>query len=850
MKQNYGQIFSFMVLVFGCLSLFCCTAPWAEHYHLRLMQEAERQAARAFMNGDLQEAGSLHRRALKEAQLLNLKDDRLANIKFSLAEVLYAGNQWAYAAGLYKEALAIYSDSRVTDSGAADSKRLANQARCLLGAGNACLKLHQIKAAQDAFKLCIEKYERCFVADTPESLLECQSFAIACMNLADIYTRQEQYEQALPLYAKALQLLRSNQACPELEHQILASYNTTLKATGKKPDNEDWKSEYALAIASQRKGDLDNALKHLELANRKLLAIVPPIEPHLRVLFTLSDLYYKQNKLDLCAKTLKTMLDLEPKVPGRHLTLRADALDRLALIAQKDLHWSQASQYLLEAVALRQEEDESSNRRDLLREHLLIGLFNFLDRKKDVAFQHYKKALSLCDRVNEPSRRWQALLGLGLCYSLNGNDIAAQKYYQEASQLLAQGTEPDHVMLFLLIQCGYDYIEKKDWLSAIRIFSPLSNQLNVRSSFDPSLHITIETSLAQARLLQDRRLDLGQSISHIRTLFKLNNERTVHSLNFVRPVLQAERTNLEPYCYKSTADLVSMLMDDGKNTDAKKLAITVIEFGRPPVKPLLQLTNALAQIYLKEGKRDDAARLLKSTWHNLKNYKAHDIQLGIICTLLGDHYKESGDLRLALSLYKRSVTEYKSALGPEVFWLYHPLSGMAEIYIEQGNLKEAKKVLSKAKVIAEKYLVKPEVRGAYGLLLSKLACIYYMEKNFSLAGKTFSAAKNIVDSTVPDTVPGKAWLYDKMGTFYLGTGKHAEASKLFEKAVALYTKIFGNAHRLTREALRGLNAAQRKTRGQTVTVIFEEVTMIGLSCGPQVFTIIDRRIKNDIKYGA
>ncbi len=225
---------------------------------------------------------------------------------------------------------------------------------------------------------------------------------------------------------------------------------------------------------------------------------------------------------------------------------------------------------------------------------------------------------------------------------------------------------------------------------------------------------------------------------------------------------EEDKLDLLPACYFNRGTIYLYLGEFEKSKKDFENTLKIVE-KTEDVEGLIRcyLNIGLCEFY--SGNLTDAYNLWNKSFELAE--KKRDVEA--ICfylTNLADWHILYGDTKEAEKFLKQILIKSKKILLPKI----HALAGLADIYIEEGRIKEAKEKIKKGlKILRDKKLYKLE--GKFYRLLSQ---IENKEENLKKAIKLFEKSKDI-----EEYIPAMLHLAD----FYIEEGKFNKAKNILSK---------------------------------------------------------------------
>lgn len=155
-------------------------------------------------------------------------------------------------------------------------------------------------------------------------------------------------------------------------------------------------------------------------------------------------------------------------------------------------------------------------------------------------------------------------------------------------------------------------------------------------------------------------------------------------------------------------------------------------------------------------------------------------------------YSEQGQYKEAEALYLRVLQLWELQRGAEHPQLAYPLNNLARIYGKQAKYGEAEALCQRALQIRELHLEPehPDIAAS----LNTLAGLYNWQGKYAEAEPLYLRSRLIWEQTLGSEHPQVATSLDGLANLYYSQGKYAEAEQLCQKALQMREHLLGSEH--------------------------------------------------------
>jgi tetratricopeptide (TPR) repeat protein len=221
----------------------------------------------------------------------------------------------------------------------------------------------------------------------------------------------------------------------------------------------------------------------------------------------------------------------------------------------------------------------------------------------------------------------------------------------------------------------------------------------------------------------------------------------------------------------------------------RALAIYEKAFG-PDNSDVARLLNNLAEVYITQGRYDDAEPLQKRALAIREQVLGRDHpDVAESLNNLANLYQIKGRYADAEPLYVRVLANYEKApRGANYPSIATPLNNLARLYWTQGRYAEAETLDKRALEVREKAFGPnhPDVAES----LNNLALVYDNQGRYSDAEPFYKRALAIFEKALGPDHPSVAISLSNLAAIYLAQGRYSDAEALANRALAIREKSF------------------------------------------------------------
>ena len=188
-------------------------------------------------------------------------------------------------------------------------------------------------------------------------------------------------------------------------------------------------------------------------------------------------------------------------------------------------------------------------------------------------------------------------------------------------------------------------------------------------------------------------------------------------------------------------------------------------------------------------------------------YGEQSAQMATGCHELGAIIKLQGDLDNAMRLYQQALSIKEQVHGKNSKEVAETLNNIGELYRAQGDYKNALAYNQRSLKIREKLFEANNLKIATSK--NNIAGIYFQLKQYEKAEKMFMEVHAIHQANAQTPPLAIAQNYNNLAGVAYMQDQYDKAYDLFEQALAIYRRVLGNTHPLTRNAEENLQAVQQ-----------------------------------------
>ncbi len=268
----------------------------------------------------------------------------------------------------------------------------------------------------------------------------------------------------------------------------------------------------------------------------------------------------------------------------------------------------------------------------------------------------------------------------------------------------------------------------------------------------------------------------------------------------------SQKRQLEDDCYRMYAACLTRFQNDSASFYIRKRAaldtlnadyqLQAGQFVRDIIND-----KAAAKTYFER-----AYRICETQYGELSGQMATTTsELGLLC-------KQQGNLDEALAWYNRSLTIREKKYGKNSAVVAEVLNNMGEVYRAKKDLKKTMDCHKHALKIREKHFAANSLEIAVSK--NNIAGVYFQLGQWDKAEQLYLEVHEVYNDNPKVQQVRVADNYNNLGSIYYMKGKYDDAADYFEKAIAIYRKVFGDKHPSTRNARNNSAICKQKIQTQ------------------------------------
>lgn len=246
--------------------------------------------------------------------------------------------------------------------------------------------------------------------------------------------------------------------------------------------------------------------------------------------------------------------------------------------------------------------------------------------------------------------------------------------------------------------------------------------------------------------------------------------------------------------WKRAKEYYEMLISVTDETDSEHLAF---------------LHHQLGYAYDELGDSDSALSQYQQTINYRLSYlPPDDPKLANTYGNIGCTLKDQGKYDEAIEYYQKTLNIDLRSIEPDYKSIAYTYSNMGNALRRQGKLEEALQNQELALQIRLKYLppTHPDIAQSY----SNIGGIYFDQRNYTTSLELYEKCHNIERKSLPMNHPDLSSTYHNLATVFDALGRHDEAVKHAEHAVAILRFNFPPEHRSIQICQRYLDRLREK----------------------------------------
>ena len=267
-----------------------------------------------------------------------------------------------------------------------------------------------------------------------------------------------------------------------------------------------------------------------------------------------------------------------------------------------------------------------------------------------------------------------------------------------------------------------------------------------------------------------------------------------------------QKRDLEDDCFRFYSACLTRFQNDSANYYIQKRAALdtlnvdyQLQAGQFVMK--IMADYPLAKMYFER-----AYRICQTQYSEMTG------QMATTCNELGLIAKKQGDLDGTMVWYNRSLMIREKIRGKNSPAVAEALNNLGELYRARNDLKKAMDCHKRALKIREKHFDPNSLEVAESK--NNIAGVYFQQKLFDKAKALYIEVEEVYERNPKVQLTRVAGNYNNLGSIIFMQGKYTEAADYFEKALAIYRKVLGEQHPLTRNALKNSAICKQKIHTQ------------------------------------
>lgn len=578
------------------------------------------------------------------------------------------------------------------------------------------------------------------------------------------------YSQAQRFYRLALDL---REEALGKEHPDVATSLNDLAWLYRYSSNYDQAKplyQRALAIQEQR---ASTAL--IDAPNREHSDLATALNDLATTLNDLAWLYYNQGMYDEAEPLYQRALNLRQQMlPDDHPDV-ATSLNNLAWLYFKKGKYHEAEPLFNQALYIQQD-----GRYKLEPDHPYIAtsIKNlatlYYEQAKDIdAEPLYLEARTIFERTLGPEHPDVAttLCGLAQLYYIQGRYEQAEAHYKEALRILQNTLPSDHPHI-------------------AETFNDLARLYRVQADYPQSEKYYTQALELRKQKLGPNHPDVAQTLHNMARLYRSQGqyEKSEEYYQRARSIREKVLGRDHPDFAETLNDLGRLYRILGKYGDAEKLhrdALSIREKVLGPNHPsIAQTLKNLAQLYLIQGAYESAELYCQQAlalWTS--NGESNHYYKAVILNNAGEIAAAQQRYKQAESLYQQALEIHEKTIGVNHPYVALILNNLAEVCCSEQRYSEAEAYLSRAIQIREKTLNPEHPHIAFSLML--LAKIHMFRENYSGAEENIVHAIAIRSRTLGTAHPDTATSIMLLADLYTKQGKYEQARTLYQQVLTI-----------------------------------------------------------------
>lgn len=607
-------------------------------------------------------------------------------------------------------------------------------------------------------------------------------------SLASLYTTLGWYEQAEPLYKRAMEI------CEETGHEdfwlahclLGAGMYYTIQGQYAKAESC---YERALAILEKVRGP-----EHPDVA---------------QALNNLGELYRVSERCAKAASFHRRSLDIREQILEADDPSLAESLHNLALVQYTLGEYDQAETMFQRSRAIL-EKRFGSEHPNLAKTLDCLGALYFAQSRYDEAESMYKRALALQEKFLGPEHKNLAypLNNLAALYNRLERYPEAEPLYQRALAIKEKALGPEHPDTIVSIkELAHFYQDQEQYAEAETLFQRV---LRLQESTPEPDHAEIAESLKKLADLynrwgkQDKAIPLYErAVENMEAAFGSDLPDIAVTLNSLAEIFkQEERYDDALLLYERIAGIWRRAFSD----DQPQVASSLYNIG---------------EIYCAQGKYEEAMLSYRSALYIRRRALFHGgpspvcMYAGPGMGVYSGFYFEKLDYEEVLAVCERLLDIMKHIESPDYTSLSMIRGSLIDCYNNLGTETQIQIVISIITLYLRLFTVLASTLGRdhpeLVPVLNDLGVMYCRGlKSYDDAERFFQRSLEITDKTSGPESADAAPTLRNLAVLYEDQGRYKEAEPLYKRALAINEEVLGPEHPDTTQMRKMLKALRRK----------------------------------------
>ena len=200
----------------------------------------------------------------------------------------------------------------------------------------------------------------------------------------------------------------------------------------------------------------------------------------------------------------------------------------------------------------------------------------------------------------------------------------------------------------------------------------------------------------------------------------------------------------------------------------------------------------MARGYMSFGEYEKAHSLASQALRLAQSQKTKSDEMALCLIDMGTVCNYEGLLTQAHQYLKKGAALQKQALTDNHPYVAHTLRMLSDVYLQQGDLEQAKTTLSQAvSIMLKQYDAESEEMAPFIL---QLADLRFSEGNLTQAYNNYEKALDIYKATYGEQHLMTANILEKMANLYIALEDTQKADELISESLKIKTGIYGRYH--------------------------------------------------------